>query len=110
MDSSLLQTLQEIKSVEDAHTRNYQPKTIDLASFVPKFRNVIIVDQQFQDSRITDDNPFVSSVPRQTTNCANGPIRKELITNKLGRALRSCLPVGAGSVGGWTIVLKEGLY
>merc|ERR550534_2269691 len=120
MDLPLLQTLQSIKRIEDAHPRDYQSKTIDLATFVPKYPNVIIVDQRFDDPRINDDVPCVPCIPRQTTNCETGPILNEFITNKIGHALVKAAHVygvafdhatiEVTSVESWTIILKEGLY
>ena len=110
MDLPLLQTLKEINNIEDTHSGNYQPKVINLATFIPKYPNVIIVDQLLKDPRINDDVTSLPSFPRQTTNCANGPVKYERVTNRLGYALESCPPIGEGAARGWTIILKEGLY
>ena len=112
MDLPLLQTLQKMKRMEAVHSRDYQPETIDLATFTPKYANVIIVDQRFHDSRIHEDFMAVLSRPRLvTTNCESGPVRNEFITNKLGHALRFChFSVSTWGEPGFTIVLKDGLY
>ena len=110
MDLPLLQTLKEINNIEVTHSGNYQPKVINLATFIPKYPNVIIVDQLLKDPRINDDVTSLPSFPRQTKNCANGPVKYERVTNRLGYALESCPPIGEGAARGWTIILKEGLY
>ena len=50
MNSSLLRMLQSMKRIEDDPARHFQTKTIDLVTFVPKYPNVILVDQSIESS------------------------------------------------------------
>ena len=104
MELHLLQTLRKIKRVEDDQTLNYQPKTIDVNNFVPKYSNVIIVDQSMDDSTHID--------LRRPTNSDNTLIQTQLRTNRIDRALAHAMNYSRSPLfnDGWSIFLKEGLY
>ena len=126
MDSSLLRMLQSMKRIEDDPSRHFQTKTIDLATFVPKYPNVMIVDQSIHPSRLLRrDFPYIENIPPTIASTAAGPTQYKYLTNTLGSAL--VLPIGSGRgarartqaakmskpgavMRGWTIILKEGLY
>lgn len=112
MDLPLLKTLQNIKQIENYQSENYQPKTLDLKTLTPKYRNVIIVDQSQDDSAFEVSFFRNPSTEQRLTNGDNHVIERELITNRIDRALAIAMNYSKSPlfIGGWSIVLKEGLY
>ena len=110
MDPTLLQLLQAMKCVEDNPlSESFKTKTIDLASFIPMYPNVMVVDQR--ESRTSDILPFVPATTRLTSTSPESPVKNEFITDTIRRSISVLNPRWAPSVeGGWTIILKEGLY
>ena len=121
MNSSLLRMLQSMKRIEDDPARHFQTKTIDLVTFVPKYPNVILVDQSLESCHFdNDDFPYtMSAVP------IGGQIKYIFVTNTFSNAMSMPLDCGLGDphdpnmadeelamemASGWTVILKEGLY
>ena len=112
MDLPLLQSLQAMKLIEDDASRKFQTKTMELETFSPMYHNVMIVDQSLV---LGPNDDFVVNVVATCAPSATGPIQLELVTNSLSKAVNHIvlphrhfkdLPI----TGGWTIILKEGLY
>ena len=117
----LLKKLQVMKRVEDESSRHYRTKSIDLASFVPMYSNVIIVDQKIDAWKV--DKMFIHGEcicipagPRSTAAGPNGEIQHEFTTNTLTSAMISVIAWSrklrkrGQYKPGWTIIMKEGLY
>ena len=120
MDLPLLRMLQSMKRIEDDPACHFQTKTLDLATFVPKYPNVILVDQSVDSSRFPKSFPFV-----MTPLPVGGVMKCVFVTNTLSRALSLPINLGNGdtqalnvpqpemlkaAMKGFTVVLKEGLY
>ena len=119
MDLPLLRMLQSMKRIEDDPARHFQTKTIDLATFVPKYPNLILVDQSVDSARFPKNFPFtMSPLP------VGGVIKCVFVTNSFSKALSMPIKFGNGYthdpgvpqpemmkelLKGFTIVLKEGL-
>ena len=112
MDLPLLQMLQAMKRVETNPSvqENFKMKVIDLATFIPMYSNVMIVDQRA--TGIGDKKPYRPKMSLSTADAVSGPVKKEFLTNSVTRALISIRHRRSLSSleGGWTIILKEGLY
>ena len=86
MNLSLLQTLRAMKHVEDHPLcKGFKTRNIDLATFIPMYPNVVVVDQR--ESRVCDDRPFIPATTRLTSISADSPVKYEFISNSISRAL-----------------------
>lgn len=115
MDESLLRILQSIKRIEDDPAMQFETKTIDLATFIPKYENVVVVDQQWEPSESAIQ---LASGTGSFAKLASGilspeiqPSESRFVTNRLSVALEVVLSQCIlNSSSGWTIILKEGLF
>ena len=113
-DLPLIRMIQTIKRIEDSRSHNYQSKTVDLATFVPKYPNVVWVDQSYR-AKKNGKMTVLTHPPGLTTHCATGQRIRVLWVNKFSDALRAndlfysrlSWP-DRMSDGGWTIILTEG--
>ena len=56
MDVPLLRTLQSIKRIEDDPSMRFQTEKIDLATIIPKYENIVVVDQQWNHSTVVQNS------------------------------------------------------
>ena len=112
MDETLLRTLQSIKRIEDDPALQFQTEKIDLATFFPKYPNVVVVDQRVDQSQL----PLSSTcgdfgiLPSGILS-PNVVPKLAFITNRLTVALELafCRTLSNPKFE-VTIILKEGLY
>ena len=104
----MLQAMKRIE--EDPACSSFKTEIIDMATFVPMYPNVMIIDQN--ESRVTEDEPFVLAEKRCTAPLPNGDIKIELVAKTIIHGLAHIMSTPHLQMleGGWTIVLKEGLY
>ena len=105
MDLPLLRKLQAMKRVEDEPSRYFKTKTIDSATFVPMYPNVIIVDQSIDESVLKNGFHFTRT-KRLYDISSEGPVQSEIYCRRLSVALM----LKNAYEDGTTIILKEGLY
>ena len=114
MDLPLLRKLQAMKRIEDDPSRRFQTKTLELASLIPMYRNVIIVDQNLDRSQFSRPFPFKVSRSSSTADSAHGPVELQLVAKSIetvGSAMKFYTELNpAKYMSGWSIILKEGLY
>ena len=107
------QFVEGTRRVENDPFTRFQAKNIDLSTFAPKYRNVIIVDQTLDEAVVNDDRPCVRSATQSTANCVmsgKGPVSTlEYHSNLFSRAVLSAHTMtrkGENEDDGWTIILK----
>ena len=113
MDVHLLRTLQSIKQIEDDPSLQFQTNKIDLDSFIPKYQNVVLVDQQWHQSQLMTRmvGTEISLLPPGILSPEIPSTGKRLITNKLTVALEFVFGSYLGKVTSeWTVILKDGLF
>jgi len=114
MDEPLLRILQSIKQIEDDPSMQFHTKEIDLATFIPKHDNVIVVDQQCDPNQLilkTETGIYAPLSPG-TLSSAIQSSGGRLISNKLSTALELAFSAYRSDEvsSEWTIILKEGLF
>ena len=100
---SLLKMLQSMKRIEDDPSKRFQTNDIDLSTVTPKYPNVVIVDQNSErfkavgvaDARKLGLPPFVRYIGNTFSDVLTQVTQFQILFPEAG---------------GWTIILKEGLY
>jgi len=105
MDEPLLRILQSIKRIEDDPSMQFQTEEINLATFIPKYKNVIVVDQRCDPSQLSVREEALTSPQVQSTG-------KHFTTNQLSKAFELALHyyLRTEESSEWTFVLREGLF
>ena len=113
MDLPLLRKLQVMRRIEDDPSRRFQTKTFELASLTPMYRNVIIIDQNADESLFKRPCPFIVSRSRSTDDSTQGPVHLQVVAKKIkdvGIIMQFYSKLLIRFMSGWSVILKEGLY
>ena len=112
LDEALLRTLQSIKDIEDDPSLQFRTEKIDLTTFTPKYPNVVVVDQQVEQSQLPHSLTFgdFGMLPSGILSADAAP-GLAFITNRLSVALELAFcGTTLNPKFEMTIILKEGLY
>ena len=91
MDEPLLRILQSIKRIEDDPSMQFQTGKIDLASFIPKYHKVFVVDQRCDPNELTiptaTGSGYYAKLSPGILSPEIQPSESHYVTNKLTVAL-----------------------